>query len=185
MKIHVNLHEWKGSITGWTKLNYIDGGLEDYGFYISDSVKNYIDFENKKFIQKVGKIVIDNNTPYSWIPALIDRCTIRPTPLAKNGAGIGILYLSDNTNIYSVQGEASGGLYIIFNEAYSSVNDLKASLIGTIIYYELATPIETDISSYIDDTYIDVKPNGTLTFNNTYEQDVPSEITYLIEEVKA
>ena len=60
MKIPVNLSDWKGTLTKWTLLNYVEGGLEDYGYYINDSVKNYIDYENKKYIQKVGRINLDS-----------------------------------------------------------------------------------------------------------------------------
>ena len=39
---------------------------------------------------------------------------------------------------------------------------------------------EIDISSYIDTNIIDIKENGTLTFTNTYDQAVPSEVDYYI-----
>lgn len=54
-------------------------------------------------------------------------------------------------------------------------------------WQELATPIETDISQYIDDDFknIDTTNMGTITFENEFGYAVPSEIDYLIEEVKA
>ena len=47
------------------------------------------------------------------------------------------------------------------------------------LYYWLATPIETDISQYIDDDSIQIVANGIITFNNTYQQAVPYEYLYL------
>jgi hypothetical protein len=48
------------------------------------------------------------------------------------------------------------------------------------VHYELATPIETDISALIDDNTIEVESGGSLTFENTngdsYRIPVPSSI---------
>jgi hypothetical protein len=51
---------------------------------------------------------------------------------------------------------------------------------GTVVYYALATPIETDISALIDDNAIEVESGGSLTFENTngdsYRIPVPSNV---------
>lgn len=54
----------------------------------------------------------------------------------------------------------------------------------------IVTPItfvNVDVSQYIDDDFknIDTTNMGTITFENEFEYDVPSEIDYLIEEVKS
>ena len=57
-----------------------------------------------------------------------------------------------------------------------------------VIYYELATPIVTDISDIIDDTFqepFNVEGGGSLTFKNTngdgYKLAVPSNVQYTIK----
>ena len=54
------------------------------------------------------------------------------------------------------------------------------------IYFEIPTPIETDISQYLtDDNLISVESGGTLTFPNQhgddYRIDVPSAETYMVD----
>lgn len=153
--------------------------LDGYGWGINDTCYNYIDFVNKKFIQKVGRIIVDSNTNFNWIPSSLNSCTTVPTPRAQVGGSTVMLWLSSNTNIVSITGEANGGIYTTFSEAYESADDLKAAMIGTIIYYPLAKPIETDISQYIDDNSIQIEANGTITFNNQYQQAIPYEYLYL------
>ena len=57
---------------------------------------------------------------------------------------------------------------------------------GVMLYYELGTPIETDISAYLsDDNLLQVEPGGTLTFENALADDyrlpVPSQEGYTID----
>jgi hypothetical protein len=57
---------------------------------------------------------------------------------------------------------------------------------GTNTYYQLTTPVETDISSYLtDDTRIEVEAGGTLTFPNNlggdYRIPVPSTETFWVD----
>jgi hypothetical protein len=51
---------------------------------------------------------------------------------------------------------------------------------GVKLNYELATPIETDISALIDDNTIEVESGGSLTFENAngddYRIPVPSSV---------
>ena len=99
--------------------------LTGYGWGINDTCYNYIDFEDKKFVQNVG------------------------------------------------------------TRAYQSGDETDTSVItdGTTTYYELATPIETDISSYITKDTLEVVEGGTLEFLNTYSQAVPNEVAYLFNAV--
>ena len=59
----------------------------------------------------------------------------------------------------------------------SSVGSLKNDLLGVMLYYELTTPIITDISDILPaDNFIGVEGNGTLTFVNENGYAVPSKI---------
>lgn len=52
------------------------------------------------------------------------------------------------------------------------------------IYYELATPVEENITS-ISSQLLDVTSGDTITFTNTNNEAVSSEIVFLIEEEKS
>ena len=53
---------------------------------------------------------------------------------------------------------------------------------GVLLYYELAKPIEIDLSDVLtDDHYIEVEAGGTVTFKQASTQlPVPSSVTYQI-----
>ena len=171
--------------------------LTGYGRGINDTCYNYIDFDRKVFVQKVGRVDLgtlnwsynssvgrfgatdfstykkptDNNTA---LVGLCDKYSITSwNDLVNNNTDMNIAVLSSNNNI------------IVRNTNYTSAEAFKNAMSGIYLYYELATPIETDISEYLTTDTLDVEPLGTLEFTNTYSQAVPSDIDYLIEEVKA
>jgi hypothetical protein len=88
-----------------------------------------------------------------------------------------------NKTIYS--SEILTNTIDIIDNDYSTPEAFKTAMNGVYLYYELATQIETDISAYLTTDTIDVEGGGSLEFTNTYNNDVPSDIDYLIEEVKA
>lgn len=73
------------------------------------------------------------------------------------------------------------------SRAYAA-GDLEDSTVitdGTVTYYALATPIETDISSILTDSTIEVEAGGTLTFKNQHGDNfrlpVPNSETFLVQ----
>jgi hypothetical protein len=162
--------------------------LNGYGWGINDTCYNYIDFVNKKFIQKVGRVDLgtlewtyDNRYTYSRfysgiITNLVNQIIGTPNAkisnnyilVASNGLGnIDKAYTTYNSKVY------------IEDSTYTNATAFKTAMSGVYLYYELATPIETDISQYIDDNSIQIEANGTITFNNTYQQAIPYEYLYL------
>ena len=175
--------------------------LEGYG-WSAGSAYNYIDFTNKKFVQKVGKVVLDENQ------------VIGSTNWQSNASSVAWLYRYDVTNHAPASGNSvvgnlisPYGLSVPWNTVISNTVDSIAFRTGTTygmamrstdttlttssainahmsanpatVYYELATPVETDISAYLTETTIKVVPGGTLTFVNEREMDVPSELEYI------
>mgnify|MGYP005854196103 CR=1 FL=1 len=71
--------------------------------------------------------------------------------------------------------------------AYPDIASFKQAMSGVILYYELATPIVTDISSLIPDDFlrnIEVEAGGSITFknnNDSYHIPVPSEEEYIVK----
>lgn len=71
--------------------------------------------------------------------------------------------------------------------AYPDATAFKQAMQGVILYYELAEPIVTDISSLIPDDFlrnIEVEAGGSITFkggNDNYRIPVPSEEEYVVK----
>lgn len=172
--------------------------LPGYGEGVNEAHHNYIDSERKVFVRRTKRIVfngtenwqlydasgkyrltlsitetayfVDNNTVSSCICNLYNAITNGQTYLAKRGVSV------DKTRIF------------IYDENYQEVTGWKAHLAelyanGTplTIEYALATPIETPISSYLTDEFIEVEGNGILKFENEEALAVPSEISYMLK----
>lgn len=175
--------------------------LEGYGWGINDTCYNYIDYEAKKYVQKVARVDLGT---LNWTTLPTSGTTYRMSanlPTVKNFSTNVIANIicakyetKTATNLFNRQvGIASTGTgetnYLtVYDENYNTIDSpsaFKTAMSGVYLYYELATPIETNISQYIDNNFIEVEENGTITYNNTYEQAVPSDIDYLVKEVKA
>ena len=71
--------------------------------------------------------------------------------------------------------------------AYTDTAAFKQAMQGVILYYELANPIITDISTLIDDDFLrnlTVEAGGSITFkngNDSYLIPVPSEEEYIVK----
>ena len=71
--------------------------------------------------------------------------------------------------------------------AYTDATAFKQAMSGVMLYYELAAPIVTDISSLIPDDFLrnmEVEAGGSVTFkggNDDYRIPVPSEEEYIVK----
>lgn len=166
--------------------------LTGYGWGVNDTCYNYIDFETKKFIQKVGRVDLGSmNWDYiSETTRFISGSLQSDIKAGVNTTASNLvcsIYTSEtfndfinNTPNMAVCVSTTSNLSIR-NTAYTDATAFKTAMSGVYLVYELATPVETDISEYIDNNFIEVEANGSLTHNNTYNQAVPSEVTYLVE----
>ena len=167
--------------------------LEGYGWGVNDTCYNYIDFENKKFIQKVARIDLStlsyvlstSSGRYLYKTSIND--IVGQINTSYDIPALSSIYNAVSTNKPWVDKDmaytetAIGSKSVTFiNNDYTNVQAFKQAMSGVYLYYELATPVETDISEYIDNNLIDVSSESAI-FENEYKQDVPSEITYLIE----
>lgn len=174
--------------------------LEGYG-WSAGSVYNYVDFERKKFVQNVGRVDLGS---LSWQNSSTAGHEMFYTSVSglktvsANSEKSNIIcpaYLTDAyNNVYNhvtdkTTGTRAGAtnVYVYDASALASLTkeQFKTAMDGVYLYYELTTPIETDISAYLDDNTISVESGGTLTFPNSngddYRIDVPSEEEYLID----
>ena len=77
--------------------------------------------------------------------------------------------------------------FAITDFSYNPTNEVglfRQSVKGVMVYYELATPIETDISDILGATGIACEENGTLTFENSNGSDYQLPIQYDLEWVE-
>ena len=166
--------------------------LEGYGEGVNESVYNYIDYEKKQFVKRVGCVDlgtldwnggetnvfyadIDNNlTPK--LEGYVGVCSLYDIVLSTASANL----LNKQMVIATLMQTGQAGRTFVKNTAYTDAATFKAAMSGVMLYYELATPEVTDISDILPaDNYIGVEGGGTLTFKNEYEFDVPSEVTYI------
>lgn len=69
--------------------------------------------------------------------------------------------------------------YIVVATNYTDAATFKAAMSGVMLYYELATPVVTDISDLLpSDNILPVEGGGTVTMVNEYGYDVPNEVTF-------
>ena len=166
--------------------------LDGYGWGISNTVYNYIDFEKKQFVKRVGYKVIDNVRKAEYEYANVQFYAVyKPTDF------IGYQYTSNSyivphftqfegdwgnaTHIGQTTGKATYSSLWFGFPVGTTIEEAKATLIGLPLYYELAEPIITDISDILSvDNYIEVEGGGTLTFINESNYDVPNSVDYYI-----
>ena len=181
--------------------------LEGYG-WSAGSVSNYVDFERKKFVKCVDRVdlgsfnwskVTSFNIPYfstttavsdAKPPALYSDMPNIIAPNYTTGVFNDVYGANQKdktvTMVYATSGTAKYLLISDSNASYTDGSAFKTAMDGVYLYYELATPIEVDISEYLtDDNLISVESGGTLTFPNQngddYRINVPSAETYMID----
>lgn len=156
--------------------------LNGYGLGINPTLYNYIDFETKKFKKYVGIVDLGtlewtNNAEKQYWQAVapldvkLHLGSETPNALAEK-----YIVGSYNSDVYAQK----MNYLTIADEIYVYNGSISTTPTGLLVY-ELATPVEIDISEYMEQDTIDVEKTSYIIFNNTYQQGVPSEILYLVE----
>ncbi len=157
-----------------------------YGQGLTETLYNYIDFENKKFIQKVARVQFkDVELLYSSSLTTFyfyqnDKKIGRTNVMIAGFTTVDKNY--DALDDLEVAGTSGSNSINLRDISCTSIDEFRAKYDDYYVYYQLDTPVETDISDYIKDNFIEVEPTGSVTFTNEYEQAVPSEVTYLIKD---
>lgn len=159
--------------------------LDGYGWGVSNEVYNYIDWEKKQFVKRVGCVDMGEQT---WSPgAAASRFYCFVSNATPKGKAICLIYnveyANDDKTAYITT--LNGGEAIVVNDsAYSDAVAFKAAMSGVMFYYELAEPIVTDISDILTaDNMIPVEGGGTITAVNENAFAVPTEIAYQMKGV--
>jgi hypothetical protein len=159
-------------------------------------VYNYVDWQRKVYVQRVASVDLGVKTweyytasGHSAFKSLLTGVKQPPVGVVANI--ICSIYtpvtssdLLEKVISIAVSGNPSN-VYIV-DSTYTDAASFKAAMQGVMLYYELATPIETDISSLLsDDNLLEVEPGGTVSFPNAlgddYRLPVPSDVEYTID----
>ncbi len=170
--------------------------LPGYG-WSAGTAKNYVNYENKRYVQCVGKYTFTGSE--NWVASGDNQYyAVLKTPATKvfdmNTKSNCLMATIPTESVNSVYGGTKTGLGINFlnnvSYAYISADDYNnrvSKINGQDMYYELATPIVTDISSLIPDDFlrnIEVEAGGSVTFkggNDDYRIPVPNEEEYVVK----
>lgn len=172
--------------------------LPGYG-WSAGTAKNYVDYENKRYVQCVSSVDLGTLTwtagesvsfkthhlagqkltkSYSIAPNFI--CPKYSTKTQNESWG--------KTSITGISATLNVNGYIYVNDtSYTDAAAFKQAMSGVMLYYELANPIVTDISSLIPDDFlrnIEVEAGDSVTFkggNDDYRIPVPSEEEYIVK----
>lgn len=175
--------------------------LPGYG-WSAGTARNYIDYENKKYYQCVQ--IVDLGT-VNWVAGNSGKVSfqtsqVKGQKLTKNyNVPPNILCskystktqndMWGKTSVTGITTNASVDGYIYVNDTfYTDAAAFQQAMQGVVLYYELESPIVTDISTLIDDDFlrnIEVEAGGSVTFKNgngdSYRIPVPSEEEYIVK----
>lgn len=173
--------------------------LPGYG-WSAGTARNWVDYENKKYYQCVQSVDLGT---LAWLyrPEQQRFYAIADSITGKFSESFGIVpniivakydtvcFNDITTKIDNMKASAvktANDFISIRNTAYTDATAFKQAMSGVILYYELANPIITDISTLIDDDFlrnIEVEAGGSVTFKNgngdSYRIPVPSEEEYI------
>ena len=177
--------------------------LPGYG-WSAGTARNYVDYENKRYVQCVGSVDLGTldwkiNTTSSVGNHFYG--SVKHFNFKYLGAFGTTVYnvlcskyrtVARSSNVFvdktiTVDGVAVVSQIQVKDTAYTDATAFKQAMQGVILYYELETPIVTDISSLIPDDFlrnIEVEAKGSVTFkggNDDYRIPVQSEEEYIVK----
>ncbi|WP_455267877.1 hypothetical protein [Ruminococcus sp.] len=178
--------------------------LPGYG-WSAGTAKNWVDYENKKYYQCVGSMdlgtvnwqVETSPTFGTYFSTFVDSRKFKKigdfTQKRHNILCDKYLTVKRDVKEYVDKTILLDGTVSVVTQiqvkdtAYTDASTFKQAMQGVIMYYELATPIVTDISTMIDADFlrnIEVEAGGSITFkgsNDSYRIPVPSEEEYVVK----
>ena len=178
--------------------------LPGYG-WSAGTARNYVDYENKKYVQCVGSVDLGTLNWGINTTSTVGNHFYAP---AKHlnfkylGAFGTTIYnalcskyrtVARSSNVFVDKTLAIDGVTVVSqiqvkDTAYTDAAAFKQAMQGVMLYYELETPIVTDISDLLADDFLrnlTVEAGGSVTFKNSnddsYRIPVPSEEEYIVK----
>ena len=180
--------------------------LPGYG-WSAGTAKNYVDYENKRYVQCVQSVDLGTltwtygNLPFGWGDNQWFSAPIQSIKVISTNTQLANVlckkyttrcaYVADGNDFFrvdkSIGQHQDAARVTVLDTAYTDAAAFKQAMQGVILYYELANPIVTDISTLIPDDFlrnIEVEAGGSVTFksgNDDYRIPVPSEEEYVVK----
>lgn len=174
--------------------------LPGYG-WSAGTAKNWVDYENKRYVQCVSSVdlgalnwVADSTGKVSFQTSqvtgqkLTKNYSVPPNIICSKYSTESQNELWGHINVTGITANANTDGYVYVNDtSYTDAAAFKQAMQGVMLYYELESPIVTDISTLIDDDFlrnIEVEAGGSVTFkggNDDYRIPVPSEEEYIVK----
>lgn len=179
--------------------------LPGYG-WSAGTARNYVDYENKRYVQCVSSVDLGtvnwaiNSASivgehfYGFIDSAKFKRLGAFTTTVHNILCSKYVTVARNSSVFvdktiTLDGDSTAVSQIqVKDTAYTDAAAFKQAMQGVILYYELANPIVTDISTLIPDDFlrnIEVEAGGSITFKNSngdsYCIPVPSEEEYVVK----
>lgn len=178
--------------------------LPGYG-WSAGTARNYVDYENKRYVQCVGSVDLGTlNWGFNTTSGVGNHfyASVKHLNYKYLGAFGTIVYnilcskyvtVARSSNVFvdktlTLDGSSTRVSQIqVKDTTYTDAAAFKQAMQGVILYYELETPIVTDISSLIPDDFLrnlTVEAGGSVTFKNSndnYHIPVPSEEEYIVK----
>lgn len=177
--------------------------LPGYG-WSAGTARNYIDYENKRYVQCVQSVDLGTldwkiNTTSSVGNHFYG--SVKHFNFKYLGAFGTTVYnvlcskyrtVARSSNVFvdktiTVDGVTVVSQIQVKDTAYPDATAFKKAMQGVILYYELETPIVTDISDLLTEDFlrnVEVEAGGSITFknsNDSYRIPVPSEEEYIVK----
>lgn len=172
--------------------------LPGYG-WSAGTAKNYVDYENKRYVQCVSSVDLGTLDWTSGESVSFKTHHLAGQKLTKS-YGIAPNFICPRystktqneswgkTSITGISATSNVNGYIYVNDtSYTDAAAFKQAMSGVMLYYELESPIVTDISTMLPDDFlrnIEVEAGGSVTFKNSndnYHIPVPSEEEYIVK----
>lgn len=175
--------------------------LPGYG-WSAGTARNYVDYENKKYVQCVNSVDLGT---LNWVmggstkTVFVASSQVYGQKLSNDSSSASNMlcskYLaksqdevwSDVTAVGIAANATIDGIVYVADTIYTDATAFKQAMQDVMLYYELATPIVTDISDLLTDDFlrnIEVETGGSVTFkngNDNYHIPVPSEEEYIVK----
>lgn len=177
--------------------------LPGYG-WSAGTAKNWVDYENKRYVQCVNSVDLGTlnwkinttsavgNHFYGYVKHLNFKYLGASGITIYNALCSKYITVARSSNVFVDKTLTIDGITVVSqvqvkDTTYTNATTFKQAMQGVMLYYELAEPIVTDISTMIDDDFLrnlTVEAGGSITFkngNDSYRIPVPSEEEYVVK----
>lgn len=178
--------------------------LPGYG-WSAGTARNYVDYENKRYVQCVGNMDLGTldwefnttssvgNHFYAYVKHLNFKYLGVFGTTVYNVLCSKYVTVARSSNVFVDKtltldgGSTTVSQIQVKDTTYTDAAAFKQAMQGVMLYYELETPIVTDISDLIPDDFlrnVEVEAGGSITFrssNDSYRIPVPNEEEYIVK----